>query len=470
MRRTKIVCTIGPATRSREAIAGLIRAGMNVARLNFSHGTSEEHGQVVDLVRQVSREQGAWTAILQDLQGPKIRIGTLKGGRILLRHDDELVITTEPLEGTAERVSTSYRELPNDVQPGDRLLMSDGLVELRVEEVRAPEVRCRVVRGGMVSERSGLNMPGIRVSAPSLTEKDVRDLRYGIQLGVDFVAVSFVRRAADVLSAKRIIAAAGADIPVIVKLEKPEAIASLDEILEAADGVMVARGDLGVEVSVEKVPILQKLIIARANQRGIPVITATQMLESMVHNRTPTRAEASDVANAILDGTDAVMLSAETAIGEDPINVVETMARIAETAEAAPDAYRTVDRPIAPAHSFPHAIAEAVDVVARRLGATAVFAFTQTGATARLISKYRPPLPIVAVTTSERTACRTSLYWGAVPELVERSATRDELLDLVMAGASQSRLVSSGDTIVITASSAADPVTGATNLLELRRL
>jgi len=471
VRRTKIVCTIGPASRTREVIAGLIRAGMNVARLNFSHGTHEEHGRVIDLVRQVSAELGARVAILQDLQGPKIRIGTLESGTaVRLQQGAQLTITTEPVPGNASVVSTPYAELPRDVRPGDRILMSDGLVELRVEEVTPTEVRCRVVRGGLISEHSGLNLPGVPVSAPSLTEKDVEDLRYGIEREVDFVAVSFVRRAEDVLAAKRIIRGAGADIPVVAKLEKPEAIANLDDILEVSDAVMVARGDLGVEVSVEKVPILQKMIIARANRRGIPAITATQMLESMVHSQTPTRAEASDVANAILDGTDAVMLSAETAIGDYPVQVVTTMGRIAEEAEAAPEGFRIVERPVAPPGSFPHAIAAAADMVARSLPAAAVIAFTRSGSTALLVSKYRVPVPIVAATISERIARRTALYWGVVAEVVARPGGIEEMLRAVTDGARQSGLVSAGDTVVVTASTSAAPLTAATNLLELRQL
>ena len=470
MRRTKIVCTIGPATRSREAIAELIKAGMNVARLNFSHGCLEEHGQVIDLVRQVSEQLGSRVAILQDLQGPKIRIGALESGSIRLHEGEPFSIVVEPVLGTSERVSTTYRELSKDVHSGDRLLLSDGLVELRVEDVLPTEVKCRVVRGGLVSERSGLNLPGISVSAPSLTEKDVRDLRYGVEREVDFVAVSFVRRPEDVLAAKRLIRDAGADIPVVAKLEKPEAIANLDQILEVADGVMVARGDLGIEVSVESVPILQKMIIARANQRGVPVITATQMLESMVHNPSPTRAEASDVANAILDGTDAVMLSAETAIGQYPLEVVATMSRIAEEAEAAPDAYRIVERPLAPRGSFPHAIAESADIAARRLPAAAIVAFTRSGSTALLVSKYRVPVPIIAVTTSEHVARRMALYWGVVAQVVPRPGGIDEMLNTVMAGARRSGLVRTGDTVVVTASTALAPLTGTTNLLELHRL
>ena len=470
MRRTKIVCTIGPATSTPESIANLIRAGMNVARLNFSHGELEEHGRVIATIRQVATQLDARIAILQDLQGPKIRIGKLDAGSVRLINDAKLTISTQPGSGNAEHLWTTYQDLPSDVRPGDRLLMSDGLVELRVEEVAASEIHCRVTRGGVVREHSGLNLPTTRVSAPSLTEKDLGDLAFGIAHDVDYVAVSFIRQADDVVNAKRVILEAGASIPVIAKLEKPEAIANLDAILDVADGVMVARGDLGVEVSVEKVPILQKTIISRANQRGLPVITATQMLETMVHNQTPTRAEASDVANAILDGTDAVMLSAETAIGDYPIIVVETMSRIAEEAESAPDAYRIIQQPTTPPGSFPHALAEAAATTACRLGAAAIVAYTRSGFTAQLVSKHRPSVPIIAVTPSERVARRTALYWGVSAQVVPVIVGVDGLLESVEAGARQSGLVKPGETVVVTTSSPDEPTHSVTNLLEIRRM
>jgi len=471
MRRTKIVCTIGPASSSRERIAGLIRAGMNVARLNFSHGSHEDHGAVIGLVRSISAELGTRVAVLQDLQGPKIRIGTLATSPTRLAHGARVTITTESLQGTAERLTTTYAQLPNDVRVGDRILMSDGLVELRVVGVEARQVDCEVVRGGLIGERSGLNLPGVQVSAPSLTEKDKDDLRFGIQREVDYVAISFVRCADDVLAARQFIRDAGSDIPVIAKLEKPEAIENLDAILEVANGVMVARGDLGVEVSVEKVPILQKQIIARANRRSLPVITATQMLESMVHAETPTRAEASDVANAILDGTDAVMLSAETAIGEHPIEVVETMSRIAEEAEAAPDAFRVVQLPDDPSGSYPHVVAEAAATAARQLPAKAIVAITQSGYTPLIVSKYRSPAPIIGITWSERVARRLPLLWNVQAQVVvDRSLGLDAVVDSVSDLVRQTGLASAGDTVIVTANASAAQVQGATNLLEVRRL
>ncbi len=471
MRRTKIVCTIGPASSSRERIADLIRAGMNVARLNFSHGSHEEHGHVIDLVRSVSAELGTRVSVLQDLQGPKIRIGMLVSNPTRLAYGSHLTITTGPLQGTAEKLTTTYEQLPDDVHPGDRILMSDGLVELRVLSVENRQVQCEVIRGGLIGERTGLNLPGVEVSAPALTEKDLDDLRFGIEREVDYVAVSFVRRAADVLAAKRFILEAGSDIPVIVKLEKPEAIANLDAILEAANGVMVARGDLGVEVSVEKVPILQKQIIAKANRRSLPVITATQMLESMVHAETPTRAEASDVANAILDGTDAVMLSAETAIGEYPVEVVETMSRIAQEAEAAPDSYRIVQLPEDPTGSYPHVVARAAANAANQLPAKAIVAITQSGFTPLIVSKYRSRAPIIGVTASERVARRLPLLWNVQGQVVvDRSTELDGILGACSDLGQQTGLISAGDTVVVTASATGVPLHGATNLLEVRRL
>lgn len=471
MRRTKIVCTIGPASNTRERIAGLIRAGMNVARLNFSHGTHEDHGQVIDLVRSVSAELGTRVAILQDLQGPKIRIGTLANSPTRLAFGSHLTITTESLQGTAERLTTTYEQLSDDVKVGDRILMSDGLVELRVLAVVDRQVHCEVVRGGLIGERSGLNLPGVRVSAPSLTDKDLEDLRFGIQREVDYVAISFVRQADDVLAAKRFIQDAGADIPVIAKLEKPEGIANLDAILDAANGVMVARGDLGVEVSVEQVPILQKRIIAKANRRSLPVITATQMLESMVHAETPTRAEASDVANAILDGTDAVMLSAETAIGEYPIEVVETMSRIAQEAEAAPDSFRIVQLPDDPSGSYPHVVARAAAAAAEQLPAKAIVAITQSGFTPLIVSKYRSRAPIIGVTATERVARRLPLLWNVQGEVVvDRSAGLEDILGAVSELSRQTGLLAAGDTVVLTSSATGVPLHGATNLLEVRRL
>ncbi len=346
MRRTKIVCTIGPATSSEEQLERLMRAGMNVARLNFSHGIQEEHAAVIERIRRISARLGCPIAILQDLQGPKIRVGSLQDGQpIRLVDGAQVTITTRPVAGDSQTIPTTYMHLPQDVKPGDRILLDDGLMELRVLDAGATDVRCQVVHGGLLKEHKGINLPGVAVSAPALTEKDRDDLRFGIMHGVDYVALSFVRRPEDVLEARKLVHQFQAeseaegkhalvDIPLIAKLEKPEAVMQLNAILDVVDGVMVARGDLGVEMSPEKVPLIQKRVIARCNEMGLPVITATQMLESMVTNPRPTRAEVNDVFNAILDGTDAVMLSAETATGAYPIEAVQMMVCIALEAEA----------------------------------------------------------------------------------------------------------------------------------------
>ncbi|HEX6818945.1 MAG TPA: pyruvate kinase, partial [Ktedonobacterales bacterium] len=433
-RRTKIVCTLGPASSSEAAIEALIQAGMNVARINFSHGAHDEHAATIARVRAVASRLGVPIAILQDLQGPKIRTGPLQDGKpVRLADGQTFIITTQPVDGTRERVSTTYDPLPLDVRRGDRILLSDGSIELRVEATNETDVRCHVVHGGLLAEHQGINLPGVVVSAAALTPKDREDLIFGVHHRVDFIALSFVRRADDILEAKRLIAEAvrtapgpsdprpeglhptayeeDGRVPVIAKLEKPEALSRLDAILEAADGVMVARGDLGVEMPLEQVPVAQKRIISRANELGMPVITATQMLESMIHSPRPTRAEASDVANAIIDGTDAVMLSGETAVGEFPVEAVRVMARIAEQTEGHwPSQVATTGRQ---AHvTLSHAVSMAARTLAERAEAPLLVVFTRTGASARLISRERPGAAIVAYTPFESVYRRLALWWG----------------------------------------------------------
>ncbi len=429
MRRTKIVGTIGPASRSEETIEALIKAGLNVARLNFSHGTREEHALAVDLVRRVSQRLGVAVAILQDLQGPKMRTGMLeKGEKVLLRDGETFTITTRPIVGTAAAVSTTYPALARDVHKGDRILLDDGLIELIVLETTATDVVCRVVHGGLLAERKGINLPGVAVSAPALGEKDLADLAFGLDLGVDYVALSFVRTAQDVRAAKDAVRAQDATVPVIAKLEKPEALAYLEDILEVADGVMVARGDLGVEMPLETVPLAQKRIIREANKHGVLVITATQMLESMIANPRPTRAEASDVANAILDGTDAVMLSGEMAVGRYPVKAVEVMARIAlRVEEDCPQIYTMGAG--GHAHSTDaEAISEAARTIAAYSDVRAIVAFTSTGLTARLIAKDRPCVDILGLTPHEHVYRRLSLVWGVTPYLCPLAHNVEELL------------------------------------------
>ena len=473
MRTVKIVATLGPATDTREIIRELIRAGVNVMRMNFSHGSHEDHARRIDLVREIARELQQPIAILQDLQGPKIRTGRLvAGGPVALVAGEILRITTDDVEGTASHISTSYLELPGDVKTGDRILLSDGLIELRVEGSSANEVTTRIVNEGLLKEHQGINLPGVDVSAPALTEKDERDLAFGIERNVDYVALSFVRRAADIQEVKSRIALAGKCIPVIAKIEKPEAIENIEEILDAADGAMVARGDLGVELSPEKVPLAQKRVIALANERAKPVITATQMLESMIENPRPTRAEASDVANAIIDGSDAVMLSGETAVGKHPVAAVQTMMRVAEEIQEnfamRPERRRSWTLP--DVDSTPQAISAAVAAIARaHANITAVWVITQSGTSARLISHYRQPFPIVAFTPNEDVYHRLALCWGITPILTALAESAEALERNIGVAAQRYGVAQPGDTVVITGSHPFN-ASAPTNFLKIQRV
>ena len=467
-RRTRIVCTLGPACWSEEQIERLVRAGMDVARINFSHGTHDEHEATIARVRRVEERVGKPIAILQDLQGPKIRIGALADHQTITLTDRQtFTITTRDIVGDATTVSTTYAALPQDVKPDDRILLADGAVELRVVSVSGQDVTTEVKHGGPLSEHQGINLPGVAVSAPALTEKDRADVRFGVRHGVDFIALSFVRRSEDVRVAKALIAeeiAANPDrarpkspqglhpavyvadqtIPLIAKLEKPEAIAHLDSILLAADGVMVARGDLGVEMPLEQVPLIQKKIIARANQLGLPVITATQMLESMITHPRPTRAEASDVANAILDGTDAVMLSAETATGAYPIETVQVMARIAVQAETACERFSVSGR-----GDKAQAVASAANTLAHEAGARLIVVFTRTGLSAQLISKERPGVPIVAYSPFQSVIRRLALWWGIIPRYNELTGTIEQRIATADKALRESGMAQMGDDVVI---------------------
>jgi pyruvate kinase len=487
-RRTRIVCTLGPACWSEEQIERLVRAGMDVARINFSHGTHDEHEATIARVRRVEERVGKPIAILQDLQGPKIRIGALTDHQTITLTDGQtFTITTRDIVGDAHTVSTTYAALPQDVKPNDRILLADGAIELRVVGVNGQDVTTEVRHGGPLSEHQGINLPGVAVSAPALTEKDRADVRFGVRHGVDFIALSFVRRSEDVRVAKALIAeeiAANPDrarpkspqglhpavyvadqtIPLIAKLEKPEAIAHLDSILLAADGVMVARGDLGVEMPLEQVPLIQKKIIARANQLGLPVITATQMLESMITHPRPTRAEASDVANAILDGTDAVMLSAETATGAYPIETVQVMARIAIQAETACERFSVSGR-----GDKAQAVASAANTLAHEAGARLIVVFTRTGVSAQLISKERPGVPIVAYSPFQSVIRRLALWWGVIPRYNELTGTIEQRIataDLALRASGMAQL---GDEVVIMGGMPSSGPTR-TNFVKLQRI
>ncbi len=431
-RRAKIVATLGPASSSIEVFRELVRAGLDVARLNFSHGSHEQKAELIRMVRQVAGEFGKPICILADLQGPKIRTGRLKDGKpVQLVAGNLLTITPEDIEGTAERVGTVFTTLAENLEPGSRILLSDGLIELRVDRIEGNDVVCQIINGGMLGEKKGINLPGIPVKVPSLTEKDEIDLEFAIAHNVDTVAVSFVRTADDVRHVKNRVTALGSDAWVIAKLEKPQAIEHLDSILEVADGIMVARGDLGVEVPPEKVPAIQKHIIRRAADFRKPVITATQMLESMIENPRPTRAEVSDVANAIYDGTDSVMLSGESAAGRYPVAAVSMMADIVLETERQIrlDPPPRIPRVRGTRLSVAETICECMAHAAEDLDLAAIAIFTETGSTARLLSKYRPEPPIYALSPFEKVINRAVLLWGTYPILCERFVDTDELVN-----------------------------------------
>ncbi|MBL9017607.1 MAG: pyruvate kinase [Myxococcales bacterium] len=450
MPRAKIVCTLGPASSTPEKIGELIDAGMSVARLNFSHGSHDDHARMLQIVRAEAERRGKAIAALLDLQGPKIRVGKVQNGAVELRPGAELVITTEQILGDEKRVSTSYQMLPNDVKVGDHILLDDGYLSLVVTGVDGKEVRTVVVAGGILKDKKGINLPGVEVSAPALSEKDRTDIGFALRHAVDYVALSFVRRAEDVIEAKRLLTVDNVSIPVIAKIEKPQALERLGDIIDVADGCMVARGDLGVEMGPEKVPLWQKRIIEETNKRGKLVITATQMLESMITQPRPTRAEASDVANAVLDATDALMLSGETASGVHPVEAVRTMARIIDEIEKS--AYYKADLEIPDiqiAHST-NAIAHAAYTAAKVMKLRTIVSVSDSGGASRLISEYRPEANIVALTTDEVAYRRLALVWGVTPVLIGPSASTEELIDRVEATLIERNLALPGENVLIT--------------------
>ena len=463
-RHSKIVCTIGPASRQPRILKRLLEAGMDVARLNFSHGSHSEHLECIQTLRGMAQKLRKTIAILADLQGPKIRTGALAGVvPVVLRAGQKFTITTARILGDSTRVNTTFLPLPKEVHRGDRILLSDGLIELRVESVRGREVNCHVVNGGALGEHKGINLPGVKLRVPALTPKDRADLRFALLHGVDYIAVSFVRRPEDVLLAKSLIRRAKKDTPVIAKLEKPEAIENLEGILRVADGVMVARGDLGVEMNPEHVPVVQKNIIARAREFRRPVITATQMLESMTENPRPTRAEASDVANAIFDGSDAVMLSAETASGKFPVEAVSMMARIIAEAEASITEF---PRPATQEKlKVAETVAELVCHASRELHLKWIVVFTHSGFTARLISRYRPLVPIAAFAPEPETRRRMALLWGVAPLEIANLRKVEQLAEISEKRLLKEKLVRKGDVIAIVAGTPMG-VRGTTNFMK----
>lgn len=464
LRRTKIVATIGPASSHPEVLKALIKAGATTLRLNFSHGTHEDHQRYIRLIRQTAFELNQPVGILQDLQGPKIRLGRFENGSICLNKGDRFTLTSVPVPGTETISSVTYEPLADEVPAGSIILLDDGRVEMRVEEVDRNKraLHCRVLVGGTLSNNKGVNFPGVYLSIKAMTEKDRQDLMFGLDQGVDWVALSFVRNPQDVLEIKEMIASAGKQTPVIVKIEKHEAIEQMEAILSLSDGVMVARGDLGVELPAEDVPILQKRLIATANQLGIPVITATQMLDSMVNAPRPTRAEISDVANAILDGTDAVMLSNEAAVGKYPVEAVETMARIAVRIEHEQIALNVKGTK----RSIPNAIAQAVGQIAEQLEAAAIMTLTKTGATARNVSKFRPSTPILAVTPHVDVARQLQLVWGVKPLLVLDLPSTGQTFQAAINVAQEKNFLAEGDLVVMTAGTL-QGVPGSTDLIKV---
>ncbi|MBD2389464.1 pyruvate kinase [Aphanizomenon flos-aquae NRERC-008] len=467
-RRTKIVATIGPATSSPEMLKAIIEAGATTLRLNFSHGTHADHQRSIRLIRQTAFELNRPVAILQDLQGPKIRLGRFENGSIILAKGDRFILTNRPVEGTQEISCVTYNYLAEEVPVGANILLDDGKVEMVVEEINREkgDLHCRVTVPGKLSNNKGVNFPGVYLSIKAMTDKDREDLMFGLDQGVDWVALSFVRNPQDIIEIKELISSAGKSVPVVAKIEKHEAIEQMEAVLSLCDGVMVARGDLGVELPAEDVPVLQKRLIATANRLGIPIITATQMLDSMVSNPRPTRAEVSDVANAILDGTDAVMLSNETAVGSFPVEAVATMARIAERIEQEETLNTNSRLSRDNRRSIPNAISQAVGQIAENLGAAAIMTLTQSGATARNVSKFRPKTPILAITPHVNVARQLQMVWGVRPLLVLELPSTGQTFQAAINVAQEKNLLSEGDLVVMTAGTL-QGVSGSTDLIKV---
>lgn len=471
MRKTKIVCTIGPSSESLEMLTELISTGMNVARLNFSHGDFEEHGNRIINIRKACEQLNTTVAILLDMKGPEIRTGKLNVESVELVENGQVTLTTEDVLGDKDRISVTYDNLTQDVRVGSTILIDDGLVELTVVDIQGTEIKCKIINGGTVKSNKGVNVPGVQTSLPGITEKDAKDIIFGIEQGVDFVAASFVRKASDVLEIRELLEAHNAShIQIISKIENQEGVDNLDEILEVSDGLMVARGDLGVEIPAEEVPLVQKRMIDKCNIAGKPVITATQMLDSMQRNPRPTRAEASDVANAIFDGTDAIMLSGETAAGKYPVESVQTMSRIAEKTESALEHRELfLKQSLAQQTTVTEAISQAVANSSLDLNAEAIITSTASGYTARMVAKYRPKAPIIAVTPNERVVRTLCLNWGIYPVLGEDAKTTDQMFELAVENSMKTGMIKLGDLVVITAGV---PVgrSGTTNLIKVHHV
>ncbi len=466
MRKTKIVCTIGPASESEDCLRELMLAGMNVARFNFSHGTREEQREKLNRVVKVRRELGLHVATLLDTKGPEIRLRDFEGGRAKLEAGQSFILTTEEVMGTAQKASISYKNLKNDIDVGTTILIDDGLIEMQVESIAGEEIACRVINGGFVSNHKGVNVPGAVLSMPYISETDREDIIFGAQAGYDFLAASFARCKEDILEVKKLLHEYGSDMKIIAKIENMQGIRNLEDILAVSDGIMVARGDMGVEIPMEQVPVLQKKMIKLANAQGKHVITATQMLESMIRNPRPTRAEATDIANAIYDGTTAIMLSGESAAGLYPVEAVKTMSRIAESAEADIDYLSRMTKMSVSEKNITEAIARATCHTAMSLDAAAIITVTLSGFTAEAISRYKPGCPIIGCTMQDRVAKQLNLLWGVSPLLLKKEETADALfLDAVLE-AKRAGFIKEGDTVVITAGVPLG-ITGNTNMIRV---
>lgn len=468
MRKTKIVCTLGPAVDDEKILRQLVLKGMDVARVNFSHGSHEDQKKRIDLFKKVRESVGRPIPLLLDTKGPEIRTGRFQSGEVTLKEGDSFVLTNDDNVGDNTHVPVTYKDLYNDVVKGSRILINDGLVELEVEEIQGKDIRCKVLNGGVISDSKGINVPGADIHLPSITQKDIEDIKFGIDNGFDFIAASFVRKASDVMEIRKILEKnKGIGIKIVAKIENREGIRNIDEIIKVSDGIMVARGDLGVEIPVEEVPIVQKMLIEKCYRNGKPVITATQMLDSMIRNPRPTRAEASDVANAIYDGTSGIMLSGETAAGKYPVESLETMAKIAEKAEDSMDYWKRFSlMQYDMMASVTNAISHATCTTALDLKAAAIITVTQSGHTARMISRFRPACPIIATTTSKMVYRQLSMSWGVVPFLVEPVSTTDEMFDMGVEKALSSGMVRNGDLVVITGGVPIG-VSGTTNIMKV---
>ena len=467
MRKTKIVCTLGPASNDRSTLRQMAESGMNVARFNFSHGDHEEHLRRINMVRKIEKELGDPIALMLDTQGPEIRTGELVEDEVELVEGEEVVITTDEVEGDSDKFSVFYDNLPNDVDPGSTILVDDGLIELEVLSVAGSEINCKIMNGGKLGTYKGVNLPGIKVKLPALTEKDRKDIKFGCEQGVHFVAASFVRKADDVIEIRKLLEENNSeDIGIIPKIENQEGVENIDEIIEVSDGIMVARGDLGVELPAERVPIIQKSIIRKCNQAAIPVITATQMLDSMIRNPRPTRAEASDVANAIFDGTDAIMLSGESAAGDYPVEAVKTMAKIARETENSLSYTRDLFQDEDSQKSATEAISLASCETAVNLDADAIITATDSGLTARMVAKYRPDIKIIAVTPNERVLHSLALSWGVAPVKGENADSTDKMIQLSIDSALDKGYIQNGDLVTVTAGAPVG-MPGTTNLIKV---